>query len=116
MQADARELHYESLGMSETNYMVSVANDRWIDASLYGGIGRFLNSSCEPNCSAHTITQTTAIPAQLSPAAAAAWKALAQARTRTPRMGLWSRRRILKGEELHWEVGSSVLPLFLLSC
>ncbi|XP_072993533.1 histone-lysine N-methyltransferase ATXR7-like isoform X1 [Typha latifolia] len=47
--ADIREHQYEKIGIG-SNYLFRLDNGYVIDATKRGGLARFINHSCEPNC------------------------------------------------------------------
>uniref|UniRef100_A0A914VCZ3 [histone H3]-lysine(4) N-trimethyltransferase n=1 Tax=Plectus sambesii TaxID=2011161 RepID=A0A914VCZ3_9BILA len=51
---DLREQHYRKKGFG--SYMFAVDNDVTVDATVQGGVARFINHSCDPNCSAKVVT------------------------------------------------------------
>ena len=53
--ADMREQEYERRGIG-SSYMFRIDNDSIIDATYKGGLARFINHSCDPNCYAKIIT------------------------------------------------------------
>eukprot|EP00127_Corallochytrium_limacisporum_P005750 Clim_evm129s210 gene=Clim_evmTU129s210 len=53
--ADIREEEYERMGIG-SSYLFRVDEEWVIDATFTGGIARFMNHSCEPNCTAQVIT------------------------------------------------------------
>ena len=57
--ADVREKRYERSGIG-SSYMFRLADDLIIDATKKGNFARFINHSCEPNCTAKIITVTGA--------------------------------------------------------
>lgn len=52
--ANVRELRYEKQGMG-SSYLFRIDEDNLIDATKKGGIARFINHSCSPNCTAKII-------------------------------------------------------------
>lgn len=52
--ADLREIRYDKQGVG-SNYLFRMADDEIIDATKRGGIARFVNHSCMPNCTAKII-------------------------------------------------------------
>lgn len=52
--ADVREMRYEEQGIGDS-YMFRMNSDSVIDATHRGGIGRYINHSCEPNLIAKII-------------------------------------------------------------
>jgi histone-lysine N-methyltransferase SETD1 len=52
--ADLRELKYERQGVG-SSYLFRMADDEIVDATKKGGIARFINHSCSPNCTAKII-------------------------------------------------------------
>lgn len=52
--ADVREMRYEEQGIGDS-YMFRMNSDSVIDATHRGGIGRYINHSCEPNLIAKVI-------------------------------------------------------------
>lgn len=52
--ADLRELRYEKQGVG-SSYLFRMVEDEIIDATKKGGIARFINHSCTPNCTAKII-------------------------------------------------------------
>ncbi|KAG5456901.1 MAG: hypothetical protein BJ554DRAFT_3222 [Olpidium bornovanus] len=53
--ADRREKEYEGRGVG-SSYFFRVDDDRVIDATNKGSCSRFINHSCDPNCTARIIT------------------------------------------------------------
>ncbi|CAO3683984.1 unnamed protein product [Rhizopus stolonifer] len=53
--AEIREKHYERIGIG-SSYLFRVDDDMVIDATKKGGMARFINHCCTPNCSAKVIT------------------------------------------------------------
>lgn len=53
--ADLREKHYLEKGIGDC-YMFRVDDRHIIDATFFGGKARYLNHSCNANCSAKIIT------------------------------------------------------------
>ncbi|EFJ33038.1 hypothetical protein SELMODRAFT_84518 [Selaginella moellendorffii] len=53
--ADVREVRYLRQGLG-SSYFFRVGDGFVIDATQRGGLGRFINHSCEPNCYAKIIT------------------------------------------------------------
>lgn len=47
--ADKRQIHYEQLGNMGT-YVFKVDAEHYLDATQRGGIARWINHSCDPNC------------------------------------------------------------------
>ncbi|CAN4089654.1 unnamed protein product [Withania somnifera] len=47
--SDIRELYYEKIGIG-SSYLFRLDDDYVVDATKRGGIARFINHSCEPNC------------------------------------------------------------------
>ncbi|OAF65050.1 hypothetical protein A3Q56_07241 [Intoshia linei] len=54
MLADKREINYESSGI-DSSYMFRIDADSIIDATSKGNLARFINHSCNPNCTARVI-------------------------------------------------------------
>lgn len=52
--ADLRELKYEKQGVG-SSYLFRMMDDEIVDATKKGGIARFINHSCNPNCTAKII-------------------------------------------------------------
>jgi len=52
--ADMREIRYEKQGVG-SSYLFRMVDDDIIDATKKGGIARFINHSCDPNCMAKII-------------------------------------------------------------
>ncbi|KAK5164054.1 histone methyltransferase set1 [Saxophila tyrrhenica] len=52
--ADMRELRYEKQGVG-SSYLFRMMDDEIVDATKKGGIARFINHSCSPNCTAKII-------------------------------------------------------------
>ncbi|KAG9996617.1 histone H3-K4 methyltransferase Set1, partial [Aureobasidium melanogenum] len=52
--ADLREIKYDKQGIG-SSYLFRMADDEIIDATKKGGIARFINHSCTPNCTAKII-------------------------------------------------------------
>lgn len=52
--ADLRELRYEKQGIG-SSYLFRMVDDEIVDATKKGGIARFINHSCSPNCTAKII-------------------------------------------------------------
>ncbi|KAI9271377.1 hypothetical protein BY458DRAFT_435862 [Sporodiniella umbellata] len=53
--AEVREKHYERIGIG-SSYLFRVDDDMVIDATKKGGLARFINHCCTPNCIAKVIT------------------------------------------------------------
>src|ERR1019366_8547248 len=53
--ADCREVMYAKQGIG-SSYLFRIDEDTVIDATKKGGIARFINHSCMPNCTAKIIT------------------------------------------------------------
>ena len=53
--ADARERLYRRLGFGD-DYIFRVDTDLFVDATRRGGLARFANHCCEPNCYTRIIT------------------------------------------------------------
>ncbi|KAI7750718.1 hypothetical protein M8C21_013020 [Ambrosia artemisiifolia] len=56
--SDIRERHYEKMGIS-SSYLFRLDDGFVVDATKRGGIARFINHSCEPNCDVLIIGATT---------------------------------------------------------
>ena len=52
--ADLREIRYEKQGVG-SSYLFRMMDDEIVDATKKGGIARFINHSCNPNCTAKII-------------------------------------------------------------
>jgi len=52
--ADMREIRYEKQGVG-SSYLFRMLDDEIVDATKKGGIARFINHSCSPNCTAKII-------------------------------------------------------------
>jgi histone-lysine N-methyltransferase SETD1 len=52
--ADMREIRYEKQGVG-SSYLFRMIDDEIVDATKKGGIARFINHSCSPNCTAKII-------------------------------------------------------------
>jgi histone-lysine N-methyltransferase SETD1 len=52
--ADMREIRYEKQGVG-SSYLFRMLDDEIVDATKKGGIARFINHSCNPNCTAKII-------------------------------------------------------------
>lgn len=52
--ADMREIRYDKQGVG-SSYLFRMADDEIVDATKKGGIARFINHSCDPNCTAKII-------------------------------------------------------------
>lgn len=52
--ADLREIKYEKQGVG-SSYLFRMMDDEIVDATKKGGIARFINHSCSPNCTAKII-------------------------------------------------------------
>ncbi|GAB7337597.1 hypothetical protein MBLNU457_g2902t1 [Dothideomycetes sp. NU457] len=52
--ADMREIRYEKQGVG-SSYLFRMVDDEIVDATKKGGIARFINHSCTPNCTAKII-------------------------------------------------------------
>ena len=50
---DVREKHYED--QNRGIYMFRLDDDRVVDATMTGGVARYSNHSCDPNCVTETI-------------------------------------------------------------
>ena len=50
---DVREKHYED--QNRGIYMFRLDDDRVVDATMTGGVARYINHSCDPNCVTETI-------------------------------------------------------------
>jgi histone-lysine N-methyltransferase SETD1 len=77
--ADAREKHYRRAGFGD-DYIFRVDDDLFIDATRRGGLARFANHCCEPNC----YTKTVNVHGK-------------------PRIVLYSKERIAQGEEITYD-------------
>ncbi|MCO5603188.1 hypothetical protein L7F22_057335 [Adiantum nelumboides] len=53
--ADLRERLYEKLGIG-SSYLFRIDNETVVDATKRGGLARFINHSCDPNCCTKIIT------------------------------------------------------------
>eukprot|EP00246_Nothoceros_aenigmaticus_P005314 TRINITY_DN17263_c0_g1_i1.p1 TRINITY_DN17263_c0_g1~~TRINITY_DN17263_c0_g1_i1.p1 ORF type:complete len:275 (+),score=56.50 TRINITY_DN17263_c0_g1_i1:3-827(+) len=53
--SDLREQRYEMMGIG-SSYLFRIDDEQVIDATLHGGLARFINHSCEPNCYTKIIT------------------------------------------------------------
>ncbi|KAI5067133.1 hypothetical protein GOP47_0017661 [Adiantum capillus-veneris] len=53
--ADLRERQYEKMGIG-SSYLFRIDNETVVDATKRGGLARFINHSCEPNCFTKIIT------------------------------------------------------------
>ncbi|EJU01516.1 SET domain-containing protein [Dacryopinax primogenitus] len=53
--ADKREKVYERQGIG-SSYLFRIDDDLVVDATMKGNIGRLINHSCSPNCTARIIT------------------------------------------------------------
>ncbi|CAI9115344.1 OLC1v1016228C1 [Oldenlandia corymbosa var. corymbosa] len=53
--SDIRERHYEKIGIG-SSYLFRLDDGYVVDATKRGGIARFINHSCEPNCYTKVIT------------------------------------------------------------
>ncbi|KAG6648175.1 histone-lysine N-methyltransferase ATXR7 isoform X1 [Carya illinoinensis] len=53
--SDIRERHYEKMGIG-SSYLFRLDDGYVVDATKRGGIARFINHSCEPNCYTKVIT------------------------------------------------------------
>jgi histone-lysine N-methyltransferase SETD1 len=49
-----REIRYDKQGVG-SSYLFRMADDEIVDATKKGGIARFINHSCDPNCTAKII-------------------------------------------------------------
>ena len=74
---DIREKRYES--QNRGIYMFRLDDDRVVDATLTGGVARYINHCCEPNC----VTETVEL---------ADWHII-----------IFANRRISRGEELSYD-------------
>ncbi len=52
--ADMREIKYDKQGVG-SSYLFRMLDDEIVDATKKGGIARFINHSCSPNCTAKII-------------------------------------------------------------
>lgn len=52
--ADLREIRYDKQGIG-SSYLFRMVDDEIVDATKKGGIARFINHSCTPNCTARII-------------------------------------------------------------
>lgn len=52
--SDMRELQYEKAGRGD--YLFKIDADHVIDATRCGGVARYINHCCEPNCETRVIT------------------------------------------------------------
>lgn len=52
--ADMREIKYDKQGVG-SSYLFRMMDDEIVDATKKGGIARFINHSCDPNCTAKII-------------------------------------------------------------
>jgi SET domain-containing protein len=48
-EGDRRLAAYAAAGLSHT-YLMDLSKQEVIDATMKGGVARFINHSCEPNC------------------------------------------------------------------
>ncbi|KAI8469787.1 MAG: hypothetical protein J3K34DRAFT_385686 [Monoraphidium minutum] len=77
---DLREQYYEARGQ-DSSYLFRI-DDHWaLDATVRGGLARFINHSCDPNC----FTRVYAGPGG------------------TKRIGIFGLRRVEAGEELSYD-------------
>ncbi|CAG9863833.1 unnamed protein product [Phyllotreta striolata] len=76
--AECREKQYEA--RNRGIYMFRLDEERVVDATLCGGLARYINHSCNPNCVAETVEVD-----------------------RDVRIIIFSKRRILRGEELAYD-------------
>ncbi|GLJ23146.1 hypothetical protein SUGI_0436810 [Cryptomeria japonica] len=53
--SDIREKNYEKMGIG-SSYLFRIDNEYVVDATKRGGLARFINHSCEPNCYTKIIT------------------------------------------------------------
>ncbi|KAH9302998.1 hypothetical protein KI387_014581, partial [Taxus chinensis] len=53
--SDIREKNYEKMGIG-SSYLFRIDNEYVVDATKRGGLARFINHSCEPNCYTKVIT------------------------------------------------------------
>merc|ERR1712200_237438 len=74
---DIREKRYES--QNRGIYMFRLDDERVVDATLSGGVARYINHSCDPNC----VTETVEL---------ADWHII-----------IFANRRINRGEELSYD-------------
>lgn len=77
--ADRREEAYFKVGI-DCSYMFRLGKSWIIDATMRGGLARFFNHSCDPNCYAREITHCN-----------------------TQRIVIYARKAIVKGEELTYD-------------
>lgn len=77
--ADRREAMYQKEGI-DSSYMFRLDKNLIIDATKKGGLARFLNHSCDPNCYTREIMHSN-----------------------TERIVIYSRKKIAKGEELTYD-------------
>ncbi|XP_056641929.1 histone-lysine N-methyltransferase 2C-like isoform X3 [Diorhabda sublineata] len=76
--AECREKQYEA--KNRGIYMFRLDEERVVDATLCGGLARYINHSCNPNCVAETVEVD-----------------------RDVKIIIFSKRRILRGEELSYD-------------
>ncbi|KAM0722034.1 hypothetical protein Q7P37_002960 [Cladosporium fusiforme] len=77
--ADMREIRYEKQGVG-SSYLFRMMDDEIVDATKKGGIARFINHSCDPNCTAKIIKVEG-----------------------TPRIVIYALKDILRNEELTYD-------------
>ncbi|CAK3848110.1 Histone-lysine N-methyltransferase, H3 lysine-4 specific [Lecanosticta acicola] len=77
--ADMREIKYEKQGVG-SSYLFRMMDDEIVDATKKGGIARFINHSCNPNCTAKIIKVEG-----------------------TPRIVIYAMKDIMKNEELTYD-------------
>eukprot|EP00727_Mastigamoeba_balamuthi_P014129 m51a1_g9339 putative mixed-lineage leukemia (1107) ;mRNA; f:57651-62669 len=78
--ADIREEKYNAAGMCGSSYLFRVDNDWIVDATMRGNLARFMNHSCDPNCTAKIISADG-----------------------KSKIAIYSKRTILAGEEITYD-------------
>ncbi|GBG74473.1 hypothetical protein CBR_g18883 [Chara braunii] len=77
--SDFREKKYEAMGIG-SSYLFRIDDDYVVDATKHGGLARFINHCCEPNC----LTKIISVEGQ-------------------KKIVIYSKRAIAPGEELTYD-------------
>ena len=107
--ADRREVQYEEQGLGSC-YLFRVDKDSIVDATKHGGIGRFINHSCDPNAYAKII-ETTTVTSSSPPSSSSSSSASSSASSsqavevveRSKHIIIFAARGILGGEEITYD-------------
>ena len=89
--ADRREKLYER--EARPDYMFRIDSEHVVDATRKGGVARFINHSCEPNC----FTQVISVGMEGSSLVASS------SSSRQKKICIYSKRDIATGEELAYD-------------